>query len=142
MTGFCCAACPIESWSAWWISHGWGGGVLDKCVDGCWEKNMCYVMKITKQRLAVGLSLPFPPWLQRPLLHTAPCKTDEQTEASMYGIFSTLEGACVRESGSRMRGEVSCYAIVSAVKGEWPKPLYSRSYTSTAFGDLTFLSRP
>lgn len=29
--------------------------MLDKWVDGCWEKNMCYVMKITKQRLAVGL---------------------------------------------------------------------------------------
>lgn len=28
----------------------------------------------------------------------------------MYGIFSTLEGVCIQESGSQMRGEVSCYA--------------------------------
>lgn len=34
LTGFCCAACPIESWPAWWISHGLGGGVLDEWVDG------------------------------------------------------------------------------------------------------------
>lgn len=39
---------------------------------------------------------------------TVTCKTDKQ--ASMYGIFSTLEGLCIGESGSRMRVEVGDYA--------------------------------
>lgn len=33
-------------------------GEMGGWIDGCSEKKMCYVMKITKQRLAEGLSLP------------------------------------------------------------------------------------
>lgn len=77
------------------------------------RKKMCYVMKITKQRLAEGLSLP---WLHSyTQIHakefsTVTCKTNKQTEAFMYGVFSTLEGLCVQESGSPVRAEVSDYA--------------------------------
>lgn len=56
LTGLLCAARCIESLAALWISH--GGGGLEKWVDGCSEKKRGYVMKITKQRLAEGLSLP------------------------------------------------------------------------------------
>lgn len=81
------------------------------------------------------------PFSAVPTSATAAPPTHSST-ASMYGRFSPLEGAGVRESGSRTRGGgVSCYAIVTAVKGERPKPLYCPFYTSAAFGDLTVLSK-
>lgn len=64
---FCSAAQSIESLAASWISHSDGGGAgwIHGWMDGWLHdergKKVCYVIKITKQSLAEGLSLPVLP---------------------------------------------------------------------------------
>lgn len=54
----------------------------------------------------------------------------------MYGIFSTLEGVCIRESGLWMRGEVSCYASGHRSKRRAARSLFIASFILLFFWGL------
>lgn len=86
-------------------------------IDGCSEKKKVLCNEDYKTMTCCGPFSAVPTLAAVALLHTdevefstVTCKTDKHTQASMYGIFSPLEGLCIGESGSRMRVEVGDYA--------------------------------